>query len=49
LSGTSMAAPHVSGVAALVWSAIPDATNNEVRDALIKTAQDLGAWSRCMT
>ena len=46
LSGTSMAAPHVSGVAALVWSAIPDATNTEVRDALIKTAQDLGVPGR---
>jgi hypothetical protein len=45
-SGTSMAAPHVSGVAALVWSAIPDATNVEVRDALIKTAQDLGEPGR---
>jgi len=41
--GTSMATPHVSGVAALVWSANPNWTNAEIRDALIKTAEDLGA------
>ena len=29
--GTSMAAPHVSGVAALVWSANPSWTNVEIR------------------
>ena len=32
--GTSMAAPHVSGVAALVWATAPDATVAEVKDAL---------------
>ena len=46
LDGTSMAAPHVSGVAALVWSAIPNLTNTEVRDALIATAEDLGTPGR---
>jgi len=40
--GTSMATPHVSGVAALIWSANPTWTNAEIRDALIKTAEDLG-------
>jgi len=44
--GTSMATPHVSAVAALVWSAKPDATNVEIRDALTKTAEDLGASGR---
>ncbi|HET6603884.1 MAG TPA: S8 family serine peptidase [Xanthomonadaceae bacterium] len=44
--GTSMATPHVSGVAALVWSADPLATNDAVRDALNLTAKDLGAAGR---
>lgn len=43
LSGTSMATPHVAGVAALVWSANPSWTNLQVRQALGATAQDLGA------
>lgn len=41
LSGTSMAAPHVAGVAALVVSAHPNYTNTEVRDVLIATAGQL--------
>ncbi len=44
--GTSMATPHVSAVAALVWSAKPTATNAEIRNALASTAQDLGAAGR---
>jgi subtilisin family serine protease len=42
LSGTSMATPHVSGVAALVWSANPSLTNLQVRKILDSTAIDLG-------
>ncbi len=41
--GTSMATPHVAGVAALVWSHYPTCTNEEIRQALRNTAQDLGA------
>jgi subtilisin family serine protease len=42
LNGTSMATPHVSGVAALIWSANPSWTNRQIREALDSTAQDLG-------
>jgi len=44
--GTSMATPHVSGVAALVWSHFPDCTGEQIRNALNKTAEDLGAAGR---
>jgi serine protease len=44
--GTSMATPHVSGVAALVWSNFLDKTNADIRAALQNTAEDLGAAGR---
>lgn len=44
--GTSMAAPHVSGVAALLWSCHPAATNQEIRAAMNATARDKGAAGR---
>jgi subtilisin family serine protease len=44
--GTSMATPHVSGVAALVWSNFLDRTNADVRAALQNTAEDLGSAGR---
>jgi len=42
-SGTSMATPHVSGIAAKIWNRHPDCTADEVRLALFDTAEDLGA------
>jgi serine protease len=50
-SGTSMATPHVSGVAALVWSHNPPSAANgwsnvDIREALQATAKDLGAPGR---
>ncbi|RKG84655.1 S8 family serine peptidase [Corallococcus terminator] len=42
LSGTSMSAPFVSGVAALLWSAHPTLTPQQVREALEASARDLG-------
>ena len=39
--GTSMAAPHVSGTAALVWAHLPDATLSEVRDAILEGADQI--------
>lgn len=43
LSGTSMATPHVAGVAALIWSANPSWTNQQILEAMEVTAEDLGA------
>lgn len=45
-SGTSMATPHVVGVAALAWSAAPQKSNQQVREALAVTAIDLAAPGR---
>ncbi|GKX53305.1 S8 family serine peptidase [Budvicia aquatica] len=43
VSGTSFAAPQVSGAAALVWQAFPYFSNDLVRQTLLGTATDLGA------
>jgi subtilisin family serine protease len=43
MSGTSMATPAVSGIAALVWSNHSECTGTEIRNALKATAQDSGA------
>ncbi|WP_374351732.1 S8 family serine peptidase [Chitinimonas sp.] len=40
--GTSMATPHVSAVAALVWSYFPSCTGSQIRTTLTKSAIDLG-------
>ncbi|MEO0005321.1 MAG: S8 family serine peptidase [candidate division WOR-3 bacterium] len=41
--GTSMAAPHVSGTAALLLSRNPDLSPSELKDIIQRTAEDLGA------
>jgi hypothetical protein len=46
MSGTSMSTPHVSGVAALVWSYVPALTGQGVRSVLQSTAGDLGALGK---
>jgi len=43
MSGTSMATPAVSGMAALIWSNHNECTGTEIRDALKATAEDNGA------
>ncbi|WP_330543680.1 S8 family peptidase [Aeromonas hydrophila] len=45
-SGTSMATPHVVGVAALVWSQRLECSNDQLRQTLRSSAQDLGALGR---
>lgn len=42
ISGTSMATPHVAGLAAIIRQANPDLTPAEVKAILIGTATDLG-------
>ncbi|WP_243338725.1 S8 family serine peptidase [Anaeromyxobacter soli] len=44
--GTSMATPHVSAVAALVWSCNPTWKAADIRNALDATAKDVGAAGR---
>ena len=46
MSGTSMASPHVAGVAALLWSHYPQCTNAQIRNVLALTAEDLGSVGR---
>jgi len=42
-SGTSMACPHVAGLAALIWSYKPYMSNGDVRNALHTAVDDKGA------
>lgn len=45
-NGTSMAAPHVSGVATLIWSQHPECSATQIRVALNTTAEDLDISGR---
>lgn len=47
--GSSVATPHVTGVAALVWSQFPNCSNRNIREALRESALDLGAAGKDST
>lgn len=42
ISGTSMATPHIAGVAALIRQAHPEFTPDQVKNVLVSSAVDLG-------
>lgn len=42
-NGTSMASPHVAGVAALLWSQYPSLTASEIKDTLLATVDPIAA------
>jgi hypothetical protein len=43
LDGTSMASPHVAGLAALIWSRNPTLTNHQVRKTIEDTCDNIDA------
>lgn len=45
LSGTSMAAPHISGVASLILSVNPNLTQKQVANIIESTAQKIGGYN----
>ena len=48
--GTSMAAPHVTGACALIWSVSPSLPHTEVKDIILRTADPLGSLAgRCVS
>jgi len=46
MTGTSMACPHVAGLAALLWSYKPTLANNELRNNLHNAIDDLGTTGK---
>ncbi len=48
-NGTSMAVPHVAGAAALIWSAFPEATLAEVKQAILGSVEPLPGGSHVLS
>jgi hypothetical protein len=49
-SGTSMATPHVAGACALLWSMNPAMSNDEVKDILLRTGDQIPALAgKCVS
>lgn len=46
MSGTSMAAPHVAGAAALLWSVYPEADFVEIKDRLLSGTESMEAHKK---
>jgi hypothetical protein len=46
-SGTSMAAAHVSGIIAKIWSQCPDCSDGQVSSCIKSSATDLGDYPWC--
>jgi len=40
-NGTSMATPHVAGLSALIWSVTPSLTNNQVKEIIMNTVDNI--------
>jgi thermitase len=45
-SGTSMASPHVAGMAAMLWAHLPNATNAEIRSIIENSSEKVGAMGQ---
>lgn len=43
MSGTSMATPHVSGVAAMLWAIYPGKTHREIKDLILNGGRELSS------
>ena len=50
MSGTSMSTPHVAGACALLWSMNPAMSNEEVKDILLRTGDQIPALAgKCVS
>jgi len=43
MDGSSMATPHISAIAGLIWMHFPNCTNHQIRNVLTETAMDISS------